>query len=96
VSTEGLTTEDVGELVIHVRDQMLSALNEISVKVPATGQRTQSHDTGSSILEVDPSPTPSSVGGREGARDAGIVKKEGSETGTETEEDEGMVMVGRP
>lgn len=114
VPTAGLTTEDVSALTTRVRDQMLSALCEISVKVPS-GEPEKSDDskaspgpsvradlarasTANERSEAAPSPLPvatlnsddtSSTSGSE-------IRKEGSENGAETEEDEGMVLVGRP
>lgn len=130
ISTTNLTAADVPALTIRVRDQMLAALRDISVKVPS-GQPEKSDDasrdttapaesasnsTPSNTLESDvlgipdievevprraatssdsgDSSTSSSSNAPPPTTTPGF--SEGSENGTETEEDEGMVLVGRP
>jgi lysophosphatidate acyltransferase len=127
VPTTGLTSEDTSTLAVHVRDQMLQALRDISAKVSV--QKTEKEgefDVGSSTSEtrVNPGlaapPRPVEVVTSEGqipiqqkpfqeaASEGGSLamsasasslntwKSGASETGTETEEDEGMILVGRP
>jgi len=122
IPTTDLTAADVSTLAIRVRDQMLAALRDISVKVPP-GQQEKAEDP--LHVSVQPIPTPLTVpvttasvadissAGLDAALEASrgskeslasssssnsqsIQKYEGSENGTETEEDEGMVLVGRP
>jgi len=128
VPTEGLTAADVPALASRVRDQMLEALREISVRIPS-GQSLSSavtpRDTtdGKNPLfadstspeppteEAPPSTAPSSPFSAEGVLEASMgsssslamsefsssrSKYGASENGAETEEDEGMVLVGRP
>ncbi|KAJ4479047.1 hypothetical protein J3R30DRAFT_2709636 [Lentinula aciculospora] len=124
IPTEDLTPNDVPELVERVRDQMLDALSDISVKVekqgPAEEPRgpqptipTEFHGIPSSFssshnIEDEgafplPDVKPEHV--LETTRTSSVVsiassdreqRSEPSENGTETEEDEGMVLVGRP
>jgi len=97
IPTSGLKETDVTELSVRTREQMVAALREISspsCDTPATlpnkevrAERTPtpSHST----IETERStPTP------EGS--VASSRREGSENGVETEEDEGMVLVGRP
>lgn len=101
VATTGLTAEDITPFSNRLRDQMLTTLREISVKVPTNESGDKSDD------RRTPTPRAPSVPTEAGPRNEGVpsiatitssqtLKKEGSETGTETEEDEGMVLVGRP
>ncbi|KAJ3828667.1 hypothetical protein F5880DRAFT_1472127 [Lentinula raphanica] len=129
ISTEGLTNNDVPELAERVRDQMLNALRDISVKVekqapaeqprglqPTFPNEFQSDPSSSlsspNIVEVEdasssvPDVHPEQI--LEATRTSSVVsisssdsnhveqRSEPSENGTETEEDEGMVLVGRP
>lgn len=89
---------------------MLTALREISVKVPPSESAEQSDDRAtptpsapsapSAPAEVAPSkevpPPVPSKSEFTSSSDSQSLRKDGSETGTETEEDEGMVLVGRP
>lgn len=120
VPTTDVTTssEDVSALATRVRDQMLAALREISVKVPSdvankspdpttnpsfsapANQGASSPDRTNEATEVpSPAPVPSFSEVSSPAASQ-VLKKDGSENGTEggteTEEDEGMVLVGRP
>jgi len=52
ISTEGLTPEDVPALTIRVRDQMLAALREISVKVPGQEEKEKTRDTKEAPKEI--------------------------------------------
>ena len=110
--TAGLTTEDVSSLTTRVRDQMLSTLREISVDVSAGTVAARSHDDSKANAAVVTDPTvvspenkttelapsrPETTGSSDTSSVSGSdIRKEGSEAGTETEEDEGMVLVGRP
>ncbi|KAL4257356.1 1-acyl-sn-glycerol-3-phosphate acyltransferase [Pleurotus pulmonarius] len=131
IPTTGLTTSDVHGLATRVRDQMLEALREISVKVPAAqapasmttkaaGTSVQPRSGGSPQPAVsekqqstlglgdapDVSVSPSRGSGESLSTDPALDVRsasptqsrtsEASENGTETEEDEGMVLVGRP
>jgi len=101
VATTDLTAEDITPFSNRLRDQMLTTLREISVKVSTSESGDKSDD------RRTPTPRAPSVPIEAGPRNEGVpsiatitssrtMKKEGSETGTETEEDEGMVLVGRP
>ncbi|KAK0461632.1 uncharacterized protein EV420DRAFT_1265922 [Desarmillaria tabescens] len=108
IQTKGLTTEDATALSIRVREQMLETLNEISVNTPSQGKTvkessslateaaeeakvgaTEGHSEKTPVPEATQTSTPSESGSDK-------VKSSISENGTETEEDEGMVLVGRP
>ncbi|ETW84083.1 hypothetical protein HETIRDRAFT_314709 [Heterobasidion irregulare TC 32-1] len=91
VPTTGLTVADVADLAVRVHDQMVAALREISD--PSTARPPRS--------PAGPAPASDSPPAREKQRENSAVeaplrRREGSENGTETEEDEGMVLVGRP
>ncbi|KAF8827256.1 hypothetical protein HHX47_DHR5000997 [Lentinula edodes] len=122
IPTEGLTANDVPELAERVRDQMLDALRDISVKVepaPAEEPRDLPPPTTSSDPALVSSPSNTKEEGAFSppdvnpeqvleARTSSVVsiassdsnhreqRSEPSENGTETEEDEGMILVGRP
>jgi lysophosphatidate acyltransferase len=110
IPTAGLTGEDVHDLADRVREQMLQTLHEISGKKPsrpqdtspAAGSKTLDPPITSSVMISEDSQSGSDVpGAPERSENVGesvgsIRKKDGSENGTETEEDEGMVLVGRP
>ncbi|KAF7975630.1 hypothetical protein HWV62_9067 [Athelia sp. TMB] len=112
VPTAGLTTEDVSSLTTRVRDQMLSTLREISIDVSSgTAAKSHDSKASlnaavvtdppvvspeSKLTELAPS-RPETTGSSDTSSVSGSdIRKEGSEAGTETEEDEGMVLVGRP
>jgi len=125
IPTEGLTDNDVPELSKRVRDQMLDALRDISVK-PTTEEAAESpRDSEPTSTEPQPDSASSSVPKTEdqgilsspdiqhigptevfeartssrasiSSSDSNRRRSEPSENGTETEEDEGMVLVGRP
>ncbi|KAF8345600.1 hypothetical protein F5887DRAFT_1061724 [Amanita rubescens] len=109
VSTTGLKDQDASDLAVRVRDLMIEALREISVKVP-TGQT-----RGETKVEVHPSAsgpqtdTPQLSEAKLPQHIPAVEEKENvessasltmssstSEYGAETEEDEGMILVGRP
>lgn len=134
VPTVGLTAKDVPDLAAKVRNQMIDALRDISVKVPAEkttdvspSGAEEAQDPLPSItmssdgpsLSPTPSPGPSDRDGQispppetSRAIDQGLTSarqgstasiassstgvRTASENGTETEEDEGMILVGRP
>ena len=108
VPTVGLTTSDVPKLVSTVREQMLEALNEISEgHLGAT-----SEDNGKEIDKLAQNPLDSqriSSGVQGNDTSLGIPvakitavdqkqvdKVEESDREADTEEDEGMILVGRP
>jgi len=122
ISTTGLTTADVPDLVERIRAQMIAALREISdpnappapssSKAPqdpaiqSRAERVPGKDRG--LIIPDASQGEATPGEKQEdlaspatpASEAQSLSEEsarrGSETGTETEEDEGMVLVGRP
>ncbi|KAK7470130.1 1-acylglycerol-3-phosphate O-acyltransferase [Stygiomarasmius scandens] len=112
VPTDGLTAKDVPALIERVRGQMLENLRDISVKVPSDGPETstrdvppapQAIDSASPVARDDTTPAPPDSHPLEVRSDSkdSISSSSGSsrrpsENGTETEEDEGMVLVGRP
>jgi len=112
IPTTGLTPADVPALITRVRDQMLAALREISVEVPSSGSTVIPRDllkpTVSTREAVTPSPTPQAVISalHEANRGSSVSIASSTEsspsrigmsdTGGETEEDEGMILVGRP
>ncbi|KAK0447790.1 hypothetical protein EV421DRAFT_1788206 [Armillaria borealis] len=111
VQTKGLTPEDASALSLRIREQMLEALNEISASSPSqakTEKDSSSLATGAAETEavaetkVDvtegDSEKPSVAAGAQTSTpsESGSDKARSSENGTETEEDEGMVLVGRP
>jgi len=118
VPTTGLTGANVTELATGVREQMLAALRDISVKTGSTRSKHESGDrpppkttvlegpAGSATIE-ESEPPHSAADSEEMVISAGdgmsvsegsdsSRKKDSSEAGTETEEEEGMVLVGRP
>jgi len=121
ILTEGLTVNDVPELTTRVRDQMLDALRDISLKVEPERQPRDSETSTKQGSELDPlsfttfstkedegTVSPPDVSPEHKARTSSTAslassdsnnrdqRSEPSENGTETEEDEGMVLVGRP
>lgn len=99
VDTKNLRAEDTNDLVLRVRSQMLETLREISVKSPPLEGPTTSPATQKGALEVD-SKTPVVVEDIPAMEAKPVPSsgkaREGSDNGTETEEEEGMVLVGRP
>ncbi len=111
IQTKGLTPEDASALSLRVREQMLEALNEISASSssPAKTEKDSSPlateaaetevvaETKVDVTEGD-SEKPSVATGAQTSTpsESGSDKARSSENGTETEEDEGMVLVGRP
>ncbi|KAF9035042.1 acyltransferase-domain-containing protein [Hymenopellis radicata] len=103
VTTQGLKPEDTNDLVIRVRSQMLHTLREISVRVPPREEPSSSAvSPANSPAQSDVQKTPAVVEDVPAMSESGEAKpraaqkaKEPSENGTE-EEDEGMVLVGRP
>ncbi|KAJ6610357.1 hypothetical protein B0H10DRAFT_2166065 [Mycena sp. CBHHK59/15] len=120
IPTAGLTAADVPALVTLVRQQMLAALLDISVKVPpppasekpAPPPEPASDSSAAAVISdvvsehtavmpedaaFDAASTSNSSTSRESLSGSGFEGVAGSENGTETEEDdEGMVLVGRP
>lgn len=110
VPTTGLVASDAGKLAVSVREQMVEALHEISthapkpkeIKAPSTPPQPQQP-----VIEekVPASPALSSQSSALGvsasavsisSSDSTSSTRRSSEAGAETEEDEGMVLVGRP
>ncbi|KAJ7129175.1 1-acylglycerol-3-phosphate O-acyltransferase [Mycena epipterygia] len=122
IPTAGLTATDIPALVTRVRDQMLTALIEISTKSPVTPSSAKPiappdpasissvaavvSDVVNEHAEAMPEdatfeakPAAAVVPGsasRESLAGSAFEGVAGSENGTETEEDDGMVLVGRP
>ena len=121
VSTDGLTTADVGDLAARVREQMLQVLREISdpnapppPAIPAetfSVSRTEkdtSVEAPSILKETTPVPSTSigdttvsqsrDVSEERSATPYSEITSEGSirRSENDTEEEEGMVLVGRP
>jgi lysophosphatidate acyltransferase len=112
ISTTGLTTDEVSALATRVRDQMLTTLRGISINVPWRGVEkslvTDSADDAAIADRSTPSPSipsempteatvpPSPTDIEAPSTDGSQILKDGSENGTETEEDDGMVLVGHP
>jgi hypothetical protein len=106
IPTAGLSIEDVSALSTRVRDQMLTTLREISVTVPSEKPPLTEVLGDAASTEGTPTPTiPSEPTLRDedsepadmaSATSSRVLQKDGSENGTETEEDEGMVLVGHP
>lgn len=110
ISTAGLTAADIPALTTQVRDQMLEALREISV-VPPQGRaqesvsakekpqdtlRAQTSSIAPKIEDVSDSATAVLDAGTSSASLVSAYSLTGSENGVETDEDEGMILVGRP
>jgi len=106
IPTLGLKDTDVTELSVRTREQMIVALREISS--PVTSSNDAPSQPPAKESQIDRTPTPSQMSvdtkseiGTETSSPTpeGSVassRREGSENGVETEEDEGMVLVGRP
>ncbi|TFK55431.1 1-acylglycerol-3-phosphate O [Heliocybe sulcata] len=103
VSTEGLTTADIPDLVSRVRDSMVAALREISIPVPSSAypeskaediKPAQEEKRNTVDEPVQPAPEPEHSESETPSESGESVRR--SDNGTETEEDEGMVLVGRP
>lgn len=107
----GLGPEDAGALATRVREQMLDALREISIRATGSSrleipQRVQPPKTipEPSLVVQTASPRisepdqmlPSSASTSSLADSLTSSRYQMSENGAETEEDEGMVLVGRP
>ncbi|RXW25460.1 hypothetical protein EST38_g423 [Candolleomyces aberdarensis] len=111
IATVGLTSKDAGELSVRVREQMLETLHEISTHAvkPAASEKVQepvqeplvAPEVISEPVVEPASPSTSSAFGVSSST-ASIVSSlssrssRASENGAETEEDEGMILVGRP
>ncbi|KZT29369.1 1-acylglycerol-3-phosphate O [Neolentinus lepideus HHB14362 ss-1] len=105
VSTTGLTTADIPDLVNRVRDQMVAALREISILLPQSAypesKTEEVQPPQEEVPTVDqpvaPEPEPEQSEPETPSESGSSVRRVGgNENGTETEEDEGMVLVGRP
>lgn len=111
ISTTGLTTDDIGDLAARTREQMLETLRDISEsqsQTPPENNEISASQT-RDIREQTPTPNLPSIDtapvalSRESDTEAesstpsvSSSRRDGSENGVETEEDEGMVLVGRP
>jgi len=111
IPTTGLTASDVPDLATRVRNQMLGALHEISVVSPGQPEEELPEITSREDSPPTPNPPDSASLDQEPSMDrmleptsgssASIASSFGSsavpsERGGETEEDEGMILVGRP
>ncbi|KAG6919740.1 hypothetical protein DXG01_001574 [Tephrocybe rancida] len=95
IPTVGLTTADIPELSTRVRDQMLNTLREISV-VPA-GSKSKSEDKASSSgTDSGSGATVDTTINVDAGKSSVSLVSLASENSAETEEDEGMILVGRP
>jgi len=111
VSTTGLKTQDVSDLAVRVRNLMVEALYDISAKAPA-GQlkKAEEHLSASAPEKVTPQLSEAqfpqkipvveeNVGSLTMSSSTSSLhtwQSGTSEYGAETEEDEGMILVGRP
>lgn len=111
ISTTGLSAADVGTLSARVRDQMLDALRDLSGKLhPKQSEGQDGPDappdstisTTLSVIGNDPESLEAMAAGVEGSSSSlasfstSSSRRRASEAGTETEEEEGMILVGRP
>ncbi|KAF6762066.1 1-acylglycerol-3-phosphate O-acyltransferase [Ephemerocybe angulata] len=109
IPTVGLTSADIGQLAISVREQMVETLHEISSHATppsAKKEPTPVPQPQVAFSEKPPaSPTPSSQSSALGvsasttslaSSTSTVSTRRSSENGAETEEDEGMILVGRP
>jgi lysophosphatidate acyltransferase len=109
IPTAGLTDADVPTLAERVHDDMLTTLleispreTELSVSTPPTAEMvppvTESTDPSERVSESTHPPSMVESESQPPLLMESIYtrKTDGSENGTETEEDEGMVLVGRP
>jgi len=111
IQTKGLTPEDASALSLRVREQMLETLNEISAISPSQAKTEKDSspleteaagteavaETKVDVTEGDSEKPPVVAGAQTSTpSESGSDKARSSENGTETEEDEGMVLVGRP
>ena len=104
IPTAGLTASDVGDLAKRVREQMLEALYEISGVVPTQIQDKEEESSMPTVpsevnepaevqeTAVDEKPVPA----MQVPLTIDTSRRDPSEKSLETEEDEGMVLVGRP
>jgi len=116
VSTTGLKDQDASDLAVRVRDLMIEALREISVKVPtrretkvevhpsASGPQTDTPQLSEAKLpqhipaveEKEKVESSASLTMSSSTSSLHTWQSGTSEYGAETEEDEGMILVGRP
>ncbi|KAG6856998.1 hypothetical protein H0H87_011092 [Tephrocybe sp. NHM501043] len=102
IPTAGLTTADIPELSTRVHDRMLETLREISV-VPAghaptrksLNESKEKEEEKAGVSFSEPKTVDPAVRVDAGQSTASLVSL-GSETSAETEEDEGMILVGKP
>lgn len=103
IPTAGLESSDVSQLAIQTREKMVAVLREISIPASSDTPPPSSKPV-ASMLSTPPSQisveaTPELGSERQLPSPEGSIASsriEGSENGMETEEDEGMVLVGRP
>lgn len=107
IPTTGLTASDVNALSIRVREVMLEALREISVPGSSPAAAPEKTPATKPAPDVAPAALPQSAVPQSRSESRASThasednsppssRHEGSEAGVETEEDEGMVLVGRP
>ncbi|KAH9938083.1 1-acylglycerol-3-phosphate O [Fomitopsis serialis] len=104
IPTEGLTVADIPDLAVRVHDLMVAALREISPpskpsSIPSDKPGEPPRDIlsaqASSALPVEPDRA-STQASEDNNSSPAHSRRSGSDNGTETEEDDGMVLVGRP
>lgn len=112
VDTKGMKIEDVSGLAVRVREMMLKTLIEISPTPPGDApapaplvEKKTEIISEQRVLIPGSLPEDALDRARDASRESinsvsssrsGSRRRDGSETGAETEEDEGMVLVGRP
>lgn len=109
IPTTGLTAADVPALAVRVHDLMVEALREISAPPPPGSEPAATALPTPAAAPEQPAPAPveqprtesrASTNTSENSATSSPVlshsRIDGSEYGTETEEDDGMVLVGRP
>ncbi|KII94613.1 hypothetical protein PLICRDRAFT_96444 [Plicaturopsis crispa FD-325 SS-3] len=109
ISTTGLTSSDVSELSVRVREQMLDTLRDISVKVPSPSSPKRGESpaltpappaaSADRSTPAPPSSTPDAhkTESEASSSDASAGKRiEGSENGADTEDEGSFIYVGHP
>jgi lysophosphatidate acyltransferase len=103
IPTAGLENSDVAQLAIQTREKMVAVLHEISTPAsndtpPPPPSKRVASPLSSQTSEISVKATSELGSERQIPTPEGSIassRKEGSENGMETEEDEGMVLVGR-
>lgn len=95
IATVGLTAAEVSGLAARVHDQMLDALREISGVAAGREEGAAKADEAEAV-SASPTLTDPSISSASIASSSLASSRAASERGVETEEDEGMILVGRP